>query len=68
MITAIISLHDRKCPPCAEAAMLSEEGRTPPGVDDPTVYAVRSGGVLLPRGLNWVDATKALRTAPLPNE
>jgi hypothetical protein len=42
---------------------LEEEGRVPPGVDDPTVYHVRSGGVILPRDAHWIEATKHLRAA-----
>ena len=42
---------------------LREQGTTPPGADDPSVYAVRSGGVVLPRGVNWVEATSELRKA-----
>jgi len=35
----------------------------PPGVDRPEVYGQRSGGVLLPEGVDWVEATKDLRRA-----
>ena len=35
----------------------------PPGVDDPKAYAVRSGGVVLPRGADWIEATRELRAA-----
>ena len=31
--------------------------------DDPTVYRVRSGGVILPREANWIEATEHLRQA-----
>jgi phenylpropionate dioxygenase-like ring-hydroxylating dioxygenase large terminal subunit len=40
-----------------------ERGLTPPGVDNPDVYRVRSGGVFLPEGLDWVQATAELRKA-----
>jgi hypothetical protein len=40
-----------------------ERGITPSGVDDPTVYRVRSGGVFLPIGADWVEATRELRAA-----
>lgn len=40
-----------------------ERGATPSGVDDPQVYRVRSGGVLLPIGADWVEATRELRKA-----
>ena len=35
-----------------------KHGITPPGVDDPAAYRVRSGGVLLPEGADWVESTK----------
>jgi hypothetical protein len=38
-------------------------GVTPPGVDDPEVYRVRSGGVFLPPDADWVEATHELRQA-----
>jgi phthalate 4,5-dioxygenase oxygenase subunit len=40
-----------------------KHGITPPGVDDPTVYRVRSGGVFLPENADWVEATRELRQA-----
>ncbi|MBX5468251.1 MAG: (2Fe-2S)-binding protein, partial [Firmicutes bacterium] len=40
-----------------------KDGETPPGVDQPAVYRVRSGGVVLPEGADWIAATEALRTA-----
>jgi hypothetical protein len=43
------------------ARALYEDGVTPPGVDEPTLYRQRSGGVLLPRDANWWDATAAQR-------
>ncbi|HEY8695692.1 MAG TPA: Rieske 2Fe-2S domain-containing protein [Chloroflexota bacterium] len=45
------------------ARALAEKGSTPPGVDNPEVYRVRSGGVFLPHGADWVEATKELRKA-----
>jgi len=45
------------------AKALRDRGQVPPGVDDPKVYAVRSGGVVLPRGADWIEATQKLRTA-----
>ncbi len=42
---------------------LAEKGTTPPGVDNPEVYRVRSGGTFLPRGADWIEATKELRKA-----
>jgi hypothetical protein len=38
-------------------------GETPPGVDDPAVHGVRSGGVVLPRGADRLAATRKLRRA-----
>jgi hypothetical protein len=32
-------------------------------VDTPEAYRVRSGGVLLPEGANWVESTRELRKA-----
>ena len=43
------------------AHALQSDGITPPGVDDPEVYAERSGGVVLPAGADWVTATADLR-------
>jgi len=40
-----------------------KHGITPPGVDDPDVYRVRSGGVFLPKDADWVEATRELRQA-----
>jgi len=45
----------------AAAQALAERGLTPPGVEMPAAYAVKSGGVLLPAGVNWIGATKELR-------
>jgi phthalate 4,5-dioxygenase len=38
-------------------------GVTPPGVDDPQAYRVRSGGVFLSPDADWVDSTHELRQA-----
>ena len=38
-------------------------GTVPPGVDDPEAYRVRSGGVFLPEGADWVESTRELRQA-----
>jgi nitrite reductase/ring-hydroxylating ferredoxin subunit len=43
------------------AARAFAEGVVPPGVDNPEVYRQRSGGVLLPRGVDWWEGTKDLR-------
>jgi hypothetical protein len=44
------------------ARALQEQGTVPPGVDNPEVYRQRSGGVILPRDVNWWDGTHDLRT------
>jgi phthalate 4,5-dioxygenase oxygenase subunit len=40
-----------------------KHGIVPPGVDDPSAYRVRSGGVFLPPDADWVEATRELRMA-----
>ena len=45
------------------ARALRDHGIVPPGVDDPGVYQVRSGGAILPRGADWLEATRELRRA-----
>jgi len=45
------------------AKALRDRGEAPPGLDDPAVYRCRSGGVVLPRAANWLEATKDLRRA-----
>ncbi|HZJ70496.1 MAG TPA: hypothetical protein VFF36_06145 [Planctomycetota bacterium] len=47
----------------AAARELAEQGRTPPGVDEPELYRVRPVGALLPRGADWQAATSARRQA-----
>jgi hypothetical protein len=42
---------------------LSDAGTVPPGVDQPELYAQRSGGVILPRDADWIEATRELRRA-----
>ena len=46
----------------AAARALEQQGVIPPGVDNPELYRQRSGGVLLPREVNWWDATAQRRT------
>ena len=46
------------------AKSLAERGTAPPGVDTPRAYTVRSGGVFLPEGLDWIEATEPLRRPP----
>jgi len=45
------------------ARALRDSATVPPGVDDPSVYRYRSGGVILPRDADWLEATKGLRRA-----
>ena len=45
------------------ARALRDSAATPPGVDDPEVYRHRSGGVVLPREADWLEATRELRQA-----
>src|SRR6266850_2194012 len=45
------------------ARALRDTATTPPGVDEPAVYRYRSGGVVLPRDADWLEATKGLRRA-----
>ncbi|MGH2520579.1 MAG: Rieske 2Fe-2S domain-containing protein, partial [Chloroflexota bacterium] len=47
----------------AAARALADSGATPPGVDNPDVYRVRSGWVNLPNEANWLEATLNLRKA-----
>jgi hypothetical protein len=45
------------------ARALAEDGTLPPGVDNPTIYRYRSGGVILPRSADWRQATASLQAA-----
>jgi len=45
------------------ARALRDNAVIPPGVDSPAVYRHRSGGVILPRDADWLEATKGLRQA-----
>ena len=45
------------------AKALRDEGIVPPGVDDPEIYRQRSGGVILPRSVDWWEGSKDLRQA-----
>ena len=47
---------------------LRDQGTIPPGVDSPEVYKVRSGNVILPNGLNGIEATRDLQWAALKGE
>jgi hypothetical protein len=46
-----------------KAASELQRGIIPPTVDHPELYRQRSGGVILPRSADWVEATEGLRTA-----
>jgi phenylpropionate dioxygenase-like ring-hydroxylating dioxygenase large terminal subunit len=43
------------------AKALRDHGTTPPAVDRPELYRIRSGGIILPRSADWLEATKPLR-------
>jgi len=45
------------------AKALRDKAELPPGVDQPDAYAVRSGGVVLPNDVNWIEGTRQLRRA-----
>ena len=45
------------------ARALAERGMTPPGVDRPDLYRVRSGGAILPKEADWLEGTAELRKA-----
>ena len=45
------------------ARALRDNGTPPPGAEDPSLYGTRSGGIVLPRGVNWVEATAERRKA-----
>jgi hypothetical protein len=45
------------------AQALRDKGEIPPGVDQPEIYRQRSGGVILPRSVDWLEATRDLRKA-----
>jgi hypothetical protein len=45
------------------AKALRDHGVLPSGVDDPAVYRVRTGGVVLPNDAHWIEATAHLRQA-----
>jgi hypothetical protein len=47
---------------------LMENGAVPPGVDNPEVYRVRSGGVILPNGVHGIQATKDVQWRALREE
>ena len=40
-----------------------QEGIVPMAVDHPDLYAIRSGGVILPKATDWLEGTEELRKA-----
>jgi phthalate 4,5-dioxygenase oxygenase subunit len=50
------------------ATALREDGTTPPGVDKPDLYKVRSVSTLVPNGINGIEATQDLQWAELAEE
>ena len=47
----------------AAVRAFADTGAVPPGVDDPGLYRMRSGSVLLDRDAEWFEATAELRRA-----
>ena len=45
------------------AKALRDEGVLPPGVTNPEIYRQRSGGILLPQGVDWFEASAPYRRA-----
>ncbi|MCL2788975.1 MAG: Rieske 2Fe-2S domain-containing protein [Micrococcales bacterium] len=45
------------------AQTLADKGVVPPGVDDPAAYRVRSGGVILPEEVDWLEGIRDLLPA-----
>jgi phenylpropionate dioxygenase-like ring-hydroxylating dioxygenase large terminal subunit len=45
------------------ARAFAQTGTPPPGAEEPELFRVRSGQVLLPKGTNWVEATEDKRKA-----
>ena len=43
------------------AARSLQEGVPAPGVDNPELYSIRSGDVILKRDVDWLDGTEELR-------
>ena len=48
------------------AKALRDHGVAPPAVDEPHLYRVRSGGVLLPRNADWQTATRHMQYPQVP--
>jgi hypothetical protein len=47
----------------AAAVALKDRGSVPPGATQPEAYRLRSGGVVLPEGADWFQATLPLQQA-----
>jgi hypothetical protein len=45
------------------ARAFRETGATPPGVEEPEGYRMRSGGITLPKDVDWLEATRDLQYA-----
>ena len=43
------------------ATAFAARGQVPPTVEQPDLYRVRSGGVVIPRSVDWLEATEELR-------
>jgi phthalate 4,5-dioxygenase oxygenase subunit len=43
------------------ARALRDHGTPPPAVDQPELYRIRSGGIILPRSADWQEATRPYR-------
>ncbi len=50
------------------AKALRAKGTVPPGVDRPDIYRQRSGGIVLPRSVDWWEGTQELRKAFVKHE
>ena len=48
------------------AKALRDQNVAPPAVDQPQVYRVRSGGILLPRNADWLTTTEPMRLPKVP--
>jgi hypothetical protein len=49
------------------ARALAEDGAPPPGVEDSSIYSVRGAAALIPRGADWIEATREMRMV-IPGE
>ena len=43
------------------ARALRDTGMLPPAWDDPKAYAVRTGGIMLSKGVDWLEGSAELR-------